>query len=64
MKRTTIIFGIMTYLGKFSTSTAEECEPLRNLMLINSERTWNNKFQNFQKGQNQSPNMLLWHSTT
>ena len=37
--------GITNYLNKFSTSTASECESLRQLTLRKIERTWNATYQ-------------------
>ena len=31
IKKTEIILGLMNYFGKFSSSTAEVCKPLRKL---------------------------------
>ena len=37
--------GIINYLGKFSSSTADVCKSLRNLMSAKTEWTWNGSYQ-------------------
>ena len=37
--------GIINYLGKFSPSTADICEPLRKVMSVITEWTWNATYQ-------------------
>ena len=44
-KGTPSILGIINYLSKFSPSTADICEPLRQLMSSETEWTWNATYQ-------------------
>ena len=37
--------GIIDYLGKFSPTTANVCEPLQNLMSSQKLWTWNRSYQ-------------------
>ena len=37
--------GIMNYLGKFSSVTAEVCEPLQDLAPVKAELTFNKSYQ-------------------
>ena len=46
-KELNAFLGLRNYLSKFSLSTADTCEALRQLTSVNTELTWNTDYEKF-----------------